>query len=204
MSQTMQLIYPESGFQPIDLSQFWHEVSEAEFIEFCERNPDMRIEMSKDGDIIIMPPTNTETGKKNFDLSVDFGVWLRKNKRGVAFDSSTGFTLPNGARRSPDLTFVQNEKWNNLSREEKRRFARLVPDFVIELRSETDSLKDLREKMSEYIENGVSLGWLIDPQERKIHIYRAEKEVEILDNPKQIFGESVIDNFVLDLKNIFD
>ncbi len=204
MSQTMRLIYPESGFQPIDLSQFWHEVGEAEFVEFCCRNPDMRIEMSKDGDIIIMPPTNTETGRKNFDLIVDFGIWARKNKTGAAFDSSTGFTLPNGARRSPDLAFVRNEKWNALSVEEKRRIAKLVPDFVIELRSENDSLKDLQEKMSEYIENGVSLGWLIDPQERKVHIYRREKEVEVLDNPEQVFGESVIENFVLDLENIFD
>ncbi len=204
MSQTMQLIYPESGFQPIDLSQFWHEVSEAEFVEFCERNPDMRIEMSKDGDIVIMPPTNTETGRKNFDIIGIFWDWVRKNKTGVAFDSSTGFTLPNGARRSPDLAFVQNEKWNALSGEEKRRFARLVPDFVIELRSDTDLLKDLKDKMSEYIENGVLLGWLIDPQERKVHIYRIGKEVETLDNPKQVFGESVIKGFILDLENIFD
>jgi Uma2 family endonuclease len=204
MSQTMQLIYPESGFQPIDLSQFWHEIGEAEFIEFCERNPDMRIEMSKDGDIIIMPPTNTETGRKNFDLIADFAVWTRKDKTGVAFDSSTGFTLPNNARRSPDLAWVRKEKWDALSKEEKRRFARLVPDFVVELRSETDSLKDLQNKMLEYIESGVSLGWLIDPQERKVHIYRPEREIETLDNPEQVSGESVIEGFILELENIFD
>ncbi len=204
MSQTMQLIYPESGFQPIDLSQFWHEIGEAEFIEFCERNPDMRIEMSKDGDIIIMPPTNTETGRKNFDLIADFAVWTRKDKTGVAFDSSTGFTLPNNARRSPDLAWVRKEKWDDLSKEEKRRFARLVPDFVVELRSETDSLKDLQNKMLEYIESGVSLGWLIDPQERKVHIYRPEREIETLDNPEQVSGESVIEGFILELENIFD
>ena len=200
----MQLIYPESGFQPIDLSQFWHEIGEAEFIEFCERNPDMRIEMSKDGDIIIMPPTNTETGRKNFDLIADFAVWTRKDKTGVAFDSSTGFTLPNNARRSPDLAWVRKEKWDALSKEEKRRFARLVPDFVVELRSETDSLKDLQNKMLEYIESGVSLGWLIDPQERKVHIYRPEREIETLDNPEQVSGESVIEGFILELENIFD
>ncbi len=204
MSQTMQLIYPESGFQPIDLSQFWHEIGEAEFIEFCERNPDMRIEMSKDGDIIIMPPTNTETGRKNFDLIADFAVWTRKDKTGVAFDSSTGFTLPNNARRSPDLAWVRKEKWDDLSKEEKRRFARLVPDFVVELRSETDSLKDLQNKMLGYIESGVSLGWLIDPQERKVHIYRPEREIETLDNPEQVSGESVIEGFILELENIFD
>ena len=204
MSQTMQLIYPESGFQPIDLSQFWHEVGEAEFVEFCERNPDMRIEMSKDGDIIIMPPTNTETGRKNFDLCAEFGIWAKKDKTGVAFDSSTGFTLPNGARRSPDLAWVRKEKWDVLSKEEKRRFARLVPDFVVELRSETDSLKDLQNKMLEYVESGVLLGWLIDPQERKVHIYRPEREAETLDNPEQVSGESVIEGFTLKLENIFD
>jgi len=200
----MQLIYPESGFQPIDLSQFWHAVSEAEFVEFCERNPDMRIEMSEDGDIVIMPPTNTETGRKNFDVIGNFWAWTKKDKTGVAFDSSTGFTLPNGARRSPDLAWVRKEKWDALSKEEKRRFARLVPDFVVELRSETDSLKVLQNKMLEYIESGVLLGWLIDPQERKVHIYRPEKAVETLDNPERISGESVIEGFILEMENIFD
>ncbi len=204
MNRTMQLIYPESGFQPIDLSQFWHQVNEADFVEFCRRNPDMRIEMSKDGDIIIMPPTNTETGRKNFDLIVDFGVWAKKDKTGIAFDSSTGFTLPNDARRSPDLAWVRKEKWDALSKEEKRRFARLVPDFVVELRSETDSLKDLQNKMLEYVESGVLLGWLIDPQERKVHVYSHEKAVETLDNPEWVSGESVIEGFILDLENIFD
>ncbi|MCA1637420.1 MAG: Uma2 family endonuclease, partial [Acidobacteria bacterium] len=158
----------------MDLSQFWHEVGKAEFVEFCERNPNMRIEMSKDEDIIIMPLPNTETGRKNFELLGSFWAWTKKDRRGIAFDSSTGFTLSNGARRSPDLAWVRKEKWNALFAEEKRRFARLVPDFVIELRSETDSYKNLQNKMREYIENGVSLGWLIDPLERKIHVYRTE------------------------------
>lgn len=204
MSQTMQLIYPESGFSPIDLSQFWREVDEAEFVEFCGRNPDMRIEMTKDGDIILMPPTNSETGRKNFDLCADFAIWARKDKTGVAFDSSTGFTLPNNARRSPDLSWTTKEKWNALSNEEKRKFARLVPDFVVELRSETDRLKDLQAKMEEYVESGVSLGWLIDPFERRIHVYRSQTAVEILENPSQISGAPLLKNFVLELKNIFD
>ncbi|HLM62002.1 MAG TPA: Uma2 family endonuclease [Pyrinomonadaceae bacterium] len=201
MNQTFQL---HSGFNPIDLSQFWHEVSEAELIEFCRRNPDCRIEMDKDGGIEIMPPTFSETGRKNFELSVEFGIWSKKDKRGVAFDSSTGFTLPNGARRSPDLSWVKREKWDALSGEEKRRFARLVPDFIVELRSESDSLKKVQEKMREYIENGVGLGWLIDPPERRVYIYRCGKEVEILENPKQVFGEAPVDDFILDLENIFD
>ncbi len=200
----MQIIYPESGFSPIDLSQFWHEVGESEFVELCERNPEMRIEMTKDGDIILMPPTNSETGRKNFDLSVDFGIWARKDKTGVAFDSSTGFTFPNGARRSPDLSWATREKWNALSNEEKRKFARLAPDFVVELRSETDSLKDLQAKMLEYVENGVRLGWLIDPFERRVYVYRSEAEVEILENPAQVSGAPLLKDFVLDLENIFD
>lgn len=204
MNQTFQLHYPESGFNPIDLSQFWHEMSEAEFIEFCERNREMRIEMDKTGGIEIMPPTFSETGRKNFELTGGFWAWSKKDQRGVAFDSSTGFTLPNGARRSPDLSWVREEKWNALSKEEKRRFARLVPDFVVELRSESDVLKKVREKMSEYIENGVSLGWLIDPLERRVYIYRSEREVEILENPEQIIGESPVDGFILETKDIFD
>jgi Uma2 family endonuclease len=160
--------------------------------------------MDKDGGIEIMPPTFSETGRKNFELSVEFGIWSKKDKRGVAFDSSTGFTLPNGARRSPDLSWVKREKWDALSADEKRRFARLVPDFIVELRSESDSLKKVQEKMREYIENGVGLGWLIDPLERCVYIYRAGKEVEILENPKQVSGESPVDNFILDLENIFD
>jgi Uma2 family endonuclease len=204
MNQTMQFIYPEIGFNPIDLSQFWRAVSESEFIEFCQRNPDMRIEMDKDGGIVIMPPTNSETGRKNFDLSVDFGIWARQDTRGVAFDSSTGFTLPNEARRSPDLAWVRREIWDAVSADEKRRFARLVPDFVIELRSETDSLAKLQEKMREYVENGVSLGWLIDLLERRVHIYRPEKAVEVLEKPEKVMGESVIEGFILDLTEIFD
>ncbi len=204
MNQTFQLHYSESVFDPIDLSQFWHEVSEAELVEFCERNPDMRIEMDKDGGIEIMPPTFSETGRKNFELAGIFWAWAKKNERGVAFDSSTGFTLPNGARRSPDLAWVKKEKWDALSVEEKRRFARLVPDFVVELRSESDLLNKVQKKMREYIENGTLLGWLIDPLERRVYIYRAEREVEVLENPKQVFGESPVDGFILDLKDIFD
>lgn len=204
MNQTLSIHYPESGFQPIDLSQFWHEVSEAEFIEFCQRNPDMRIEMDKDGGIDIMPPTYSETGRKNFELAAEFAVWSKKDKRGVAFDSSTGFTLPNGARRSPDLSWIKKEKWDALSKEEKRRFARIVPDFVVELRSESDSLKKLQGKMREYIENGVALGWLIDPLERRVHIYRADGVTETLENPERVAGSAPVDDFILDLENIFD
>ncbi len=204
MNQTFQLYYPESGFNPIDLSQFWHEVSEDEFIEFCERNRDMRIEMDKDGGIEIMPPTFSETGRKNFELTGGFWAWTKEDKRGVAFDSSTGFTLPNGARRSPDLAWVRREKWDVLSNEEKRRFARLIPDFVVELRSESDSLKKVQEKMCEYIENGARLGWLIDPLERRVYVYRAEREMEVLENPEQVVGESPVDGFILDLEEIFD
>ncbi len=122
----------------------------------------------------------------------------------MAFDSSTGFTLPNGARRSPDLAWVRREKWDVLSNEEKRRFARLIPDFVVELRSESDSLKKVQEKMCEYIENGARLGWLIDPLERRVYVYRAEREMEVLENPEQVVGESPVDGFILDLEEIFD
>lgn len=176
---------------------------DGDFYEFCQANQDWRIERTCDGDIIIMPPTGGETGRRNFDLSVSFGSWARADGTGAGFDSSTVFSLPNGARRSPDLAWVKLPRWNALTDEQRRGFPPLCPDFVIELRSHTDSLSALQDKMREYIANGAQLGWLIDPIERKVSVYRPQTEVECLENPASISGGQLLDGFTLDLAEVW-
>ncbi|HEX8398950.1 MAG TPA: Uma2 family endonuclease [Pyrinomonadaceae bacterium] len=178
-------------------------ISDDDFFAFCRQNDELRIEMTKEGDVIIMPPTTSETGRKNFNLAVEFGIWAKTDKTGVGFDSSTGFTLPNGAKRSPDVSWIRRERWDALTDAQKNKFAPICPDFVVELRSKTDLLKDLQDKMQEYIENGARLGWLIDAISKKIYVYRPDEAVETLDNPEKISGEPLLKNFELDLKEIW-
>jgi Uma2 family endonuclease len=178
-------------------------LDDSDFYELCQANQDLRIERTSDGDIIIMPPTGGETGRRNFDLSVSFGSWARADGTGVGFDSSTVFALPNGARRSPDLAWVKLSRWNALTVEQRRGFPPLCPDFVIELRSHTDSLSALQDKMREYIANGAQLGWLIDPIEKKVYVYRPQVEVECLENPASISGGSLLGGFTLDLAEVW-
>lgn len=179
-------------------------LSDEEFFEFCLNNPDFRIEMEPNGDIDIMPPTGSETGIKNFNLTGNFWAWVEKDKTGVGFDSSTGFRLANGARRSPDLSWMKLERWNAIPVAKRKKFAPVCPDFVVELRSETDPLEKLQNKMTEYIENGASLGWLIDAASRNLYIYRPNIEVEVLENPVNVSGEPVLPGFVLNLKEIWE
>lgn len=187
----------------LDFGKALKKMDDDEFFDFCQRNKSMRIEMDKQGAITIMAPTGSETGKKNFKLTVKFGIWVEKNG-GVGFDSSTGFRLPNGAKRSPDLSWMRLEKWNSVAPDRRKKFAPVCPDFVVELRSETDSLRKLQAKMIEYIENGASLGWLIDATKKKVYVYRPENPVEILDNPKEVSGEPLLKDFTLVLKEIWD
>lgn len=178
-------------------------LSDDDFFEFCQANQDWRIERTSDGDIIIMPPTGGETGGRNFDLSVAFGIWAKADGTGKGFDSSTVFSLPNGANRSPDLAWVKLLRWNALTPEQRRGFSPLCPDFVVELRSHTDSLGTLQSKMQEYIDNGSELGWLIDPFEKKVHVYRPQAQVECLDNPATVSGEPLLKGFVLDVRELW-
>jgi len=178
-------------------------MSDDDFENFCRHNPDLEIELTKEGELIIMPPTGGETGIRNFSLIFEFGKWLEKHHKGVAFDSSTVFVLPNGAKRSPDLAWATNEKWNSLNADEKKRFPPLCPDFVVELRSPSDSLVNLRNKMTEYMENGAALGWLIDPLEKKVYVYRQNAETEILDNPSKVSGEPLLKGFVLNARKLW-
>lgn len=175
-----------------------------DFENFVRENSEMRIEQTKEGEIIIMPGTGALTGNRNFRLAGRFWNWVEKDKTGVGFDSSTIFTLPNGARRSPDVSWIRKERWNALTKEQQEKFSPICPDFVVELRSKTDSLKSLQAKMNEYIENGAQLGWLIDPTKRKVHVYCPNKEVEILNNPKEVSGDPVLPGFTLKLKDFWE
>lgn len=188
----------------LDFGKRSRKMTEEEFFMFCQANRDMRIERNKNGGIEIMAPAFTDTGARNFRLNVKFGIWVEKDGTGVGFDSSTGFTLPNGAVRSPDFAWLSRDKWDAVSSTDRRKFAHVCPDFVVELRSETDSLVKLQRKMKEYIENGVSMGWLIDPIKRKVYIYGPGSVMEVLDNPKKISGEPVLKGFILNMSAIWD
>jgi Uma2 family endonuclease len=177
-------------------------LSDEEFEQFCAEHPELRIEMTSEGDMIIMLPVFTEGGNRNFTLTGRFFVWVETDGTGVGFDSSTGFTLPNGAKRSPDVSWIRRERWEALSDEQKQTFAPICPDFVVELRSRSDQLTTLQEKMEEYLANGAQLGWLIDPLEKKVHIYRPNAPIETLDNPSVISGDPVLPGFVLNLDGI--
>ena len=162
-----------------------------------------RMELTKDGELIVMSPTGGEAGEKNFNLYIDLGIWNRQTKLGKAFDSSTVFVLPNGARRSPDVSWIRLERWNALTLKEKQGFPPIAPDFIIELVSPSDMknqrYEDLQAKMQEYLDNGVKLGWLIEPEAKTVEIYRVGQHIEILNNPQTLSGEDVLPGFILDL-----
>lgn len=178
-------------------------LTDEQFYQICQDNRDLRFERNVNGDLIIMPPTGGETGNRNIEIAYQLQAWSRQNKLGIAFNSSTGFMLPNGANRSPDASWIPLEKWNNLTSEQRQKFLPLCPDFVVELRSPSDNLKFLQDKMKEYLENGTKLGWLINPKDKKIEIYRPGKDAEILDNPQILSGENILPNFVFDLQLIW-
>lgn len=179
-------------------------MTDEQFFEFCQSNRDVRIERSSQGEVIIMPPTGWETGNKNAEIIVQLGNWAKKDRRGKSADSSAGYKMPNGAVMSPDASWILKERLEKISPNKRRKFLPLAPDFVIELRSESDSLSKLKEKMREYIENGVSLGWLIDAGEQTIYVFRQNAEVEVLENPTEISGESILQGFTLNLKEIWE
>ena len=174
------------------------------FKQLCLANEDLQLERASTGEVIIMSPTYPWTGKKNSSITALLWLWNDNTDLGISFDSSTGFTLPNGAVYSPDASWVNNEKWDGLTQQQREEeFSPLAPDFVVELRSSSDSLKKLQKKMAEYIENGVRLGWLIDPKNKKVEIYRQGKEIEILESPETASGEDVLPGFELDLNKIW-
>ena len=173
------------------------------FFQLCQNNRDLRFERTAAGELIIMPPTGSDTGNRNFDIAVELGIWNKQTKLGKGFDSSTGFKLPNGKDVSPDIAWIKKERWDSLTSEQQNKFAPIAPDFVIELRSASDNLKPLREKMQEYIDNGVKLAWLIDRKQRKVFIYCPGQAVEELDNPQTLTSEDLLPGFILDLSQIW-
>ncbi|AVH64232.1 Uma2 family endonuclease [Nostoc sp. 'Peltigera membranacea cyanobiont' N6] len=177
------------------------ELTDEQFFQLCQNNRDLRLERTAEGELIIMPPTGWESGNRNSRLTQRLGNWADADGTGLAFDSSTGFKLPNGANRSPDASWVSQERLEALN-PDPDRFLPLAPDFAVELRSASDSLKTVQQKMQEYIDNGVRLGWLIDPQNQQVEIYRPGRDIEILRSPTSLSGEDVLPGFILDLAQI--
>ena len=173
-----------------------------DFFKLCQANRDLKLERTAKGELVVMSPTGGEGGKREADLIIDLGLWNRQTGLGIVFSSSTGFKLPNGADRSPDAAWVSQARWQALTEDQRRKFPPLAPDFIIELRSATDELETLQAKMQEYMENGVQLGWLINPQQRQVEVYGQGQPKQILDSPSSLSGENVLPGFVLDLSNI--
>ncbi len=202
---TSLLVKSEQMPLPIDLSSLitMSKMSDQQFYDFCRTNPDLRIERSANGEIIVMPPAFADTGNRNGRVFGQLFVWSEADETGEVFDSSSGFTLPNGATRSPDAAWILSDRWNALPPEQQASFAPIVPDFVVELRSSSDTLASLKEKMQEYIANGSRLGLLIDRKNRQVHIYRSNREPEILDNPEFVSCEPEMPMFALKMAKIW-
>jgi Uma2 family endonuclease len=175
------------------------ELTDDQFYQLCRNNPDLKFERNVHGELIIMPPTGGETGRRNTNLIIDVSNWNRRAQLGQVFDSSTCFKLPNGADRSPDVSWIRQDRWDALTPEQKEKFPPICPDFAIELMSPSDTLKTVQGKMQEYIDNGLQLGWLLDRKDRQVEIYRPEQTVERLRSPMSLSGEAILPEFVLDL-----
>jgi Uma2 family endonuclease len=184
---------------PLTLSLDQVALSDEQFYHICQNNRELKFERTTQGDLIIMSPVGGESGNREADLLIDLGIWNRQTGLGFVFSSSTIFKLPNGADRSPDVAWIRREKWLALSQQQRQKFPPLAPDFVIELKSATDKLEALRFKMLEYQEAGVLLGWLINPQQQQVEIYRLQREVEIYNLPAALSGETVLPGFCLRL-----
>ncbi len=186
----------------IDLSPVI-KLTDDQFYELCRKNPDVKFERNVKGELIIMSPTGGETGNRNVEIAADFVIWNRQTKLGKVFDSSTGFKLPNGAERSPDVAWIKQERWDTLTPQQKEKFPPIAPDFVLELMSPSDTLQKTQAKMQEYRDNQVKLGWLIDRKTRRVEIYRLGQEVEVLESPTELSGEDVLPGFVLNMQIVW-
>ena len=177
-------------------------LTQEQFYKLCETNPELKLERNAQGELIVMPPTGGETGRSNSSINAQIYFWNEEKQLGEVFDSSTEFTLPSGADRSPDVSWVEKYRWDSLTKEQKEKFIPLCPDFIIEIMSPSDNLKKLQNKIEEYIENGCRLGWLIKRKKQEVEIYRPGRDVEILENPKTLSGEDVLPEFIFDLTTI--
>jgi Uma2 family endonuclease len=179
-------------------------LSDDQFYQLCRDNPDVKFERNESGELIVMSPTGGETGKSNAKLTTRFVLWNEETKLGEVFDSSTCFKLPNGSDRSPDVSWIKLERWNALKPEQREKFPPIAPDFVLELMSPSDSLRETQAKMQEYINAGVKLGWLIDRKTRSVEIYRQGQSKEVLESPTSLSGEDILPGFILDLQWIWE
>jgi Uma2 family endonuclease len=174
-------------------------LTDEQFYDICQNNREFKFERNAKGELIIMPPIGGDSGNREADLIADLVFWNRQTNLGFTFSSSTVFKLPNGADRSPDAAWIHRERWQALTPEQRRKFPPIAPDFVIELRSATDNLETLRQKMQEYVDAGVQLGWLINPQQQQVEIYRPGKDVEVQNLPTELSGENILPGFILNL-----
>ena len=188
---------------PPDLIGLTHTVTPEQFERLCRKYSELRLELTSTGELVVMPGTGSKTGMRNADLTYQLTAWTKNDGSGVCFDSSAGFTLPNNACRSPDAAWVRREKWNSLSERQQKGFAPICPDFVAELRSESDRLTSLQSKMLEYIGNGASLGWLIDPLKRRVYVYKPDEELVILENPEIVSGDPLLPGFKLKMDELW-
>lgn len=187
----------------INISAFTEQIGDRDLERLCADNPEMRFETTSSGKLIIMSPTGSESGRKNTRLVFQVELWNTKTNLGVTFDSSTGFKLSNGATRSPDVSWIETSRWQAIPKAQQRKFAPLDPDFVIELMSPTDDRDELQQKMKEYTDCGVRLGWLICPDQKQVEIYCQGGTKEVLDNPSSLSGEDVLPGLSVDLADIF-
>jgi Uma2 family endonuclease len=199
------LVQSEQMPLPIDLSSLTPtpQLSDQQFYAFCRTNPDLRIERNANGEIIVMPPVFSDTGNRNCRITGQLFAWSEANATGETFDSSSGFTLPNGALRSPDAAWILAERWNALSHEEQESFAAIAPDFVVELSSKSEPLSTLQEKMTEYMANGVRLGVLIDRKNCHVYVYRPNQAPELLEHPEVVSCEPEMPLFTLKMAKIW-
>jgi Uma2 family endonuclease len=195
---------PSDDYVPPELIALTRQrITPEQFERLCHKHRKLRLELTSSGELIIMPPTGNQSSVQNADLTYQLVAWTKKDGSGVCFDSGTIFTLANGAMRGPDAAWIKREKWDRLTPREKERLGRFAPDFVVELRSPSDRLTQLRAKMVEYIENGASLGWLIDPFERRVYVYRPDYEVVILENPETVSGDPLLPGFTLNVTELW-
>lgn len=197
----MEKITPSTAWAdpsvPVKLKVDAFHLTDERFALLCRENPDLRLELTAQRELLILPPTGSKTGLRNSRLTHRLATWAETDRTGLVFDSSTGFTLPNGAKRSPDASWLRRERWDALTEAQQNGFAPVCPDFVAELRSPQDRLSVLQEKLREYLENGARLGWLIDPLERRVHVFREGHGVEVLEDPASLDGEAVLPGFIL-------
>ena len=202
MARNLTQIQDDAYIGP-DLINITQPVTHEQFEQLCRKYRKLRLELTSTGELIVMPPTGVETARLNADLIYQLQAWSRQNGTGICFSEAAGFILPNGAIRAPDAAWVKREKWNMLTDQQKKRFAPWCPDFVMELRSPTNSLSELHNKMLEYMETGTYLGWLIDPFKRQVYVYRPNEEVVVLDNPETVSADPLLPGFTLNLTELW-